>query len=85
MPNELWTTAEVAKYLKRGRHYIGLIRDAGLLKGIKLGRGYLYDSEDVKAFVELAKEYDLSNKEKVILAGIAHRKEKSASFCTPSA
>ena len=69
------TTNDVAKILKKDRHYVGMLRQAGLLDFYRFGRGYMHTEEQIKKFLSIAENYDLSTKEKVILAGM-HEREK---------
>ena len=71
----LLTTNDVAKILRKDRHYIGLLRENGLLKSYRFGRGYMHSEEHVQEFLKLAEKYDLSSKDKVILAGLHERKK----------
>ena len=70
--DRLYTTTEVAEYLRKDRHYIQYVREEGLLKGMKHGRGYLYRESEVKKFMQIVEDYqlDLSSHDKIILAGI---------------
>lgn len=83
MLNELLTTKELSQMIKKDRHYIQEIREAGLITGIRLGRGWLYPVDEINRFIEIAKTYDLSTKEGLLLA--SHELRKKALLSDKSA
>lgn len=67
------STKELSTQLGVNRAKIQLLRETGLLRAVKVGKGYRYYSKDIERFVEIAQNYDLSSVEKIVSAGQAER------------
>lgn len=80
MPGNYLNTQEVAKLLGCKRQKIKYLREAGLLRMFKLGKGYVTTPEEYKKFNELCFRYslDIGNADKIILAGQFVRKNADA-------
>ena len=68
---ELLTTQEVCRRLKKNRAKVQQYREPGLLRMFKMGRGYVTTESELSRFMRLCVEYelDLSNPDRIILAG----------------
>lgn len=72
---ELLDTREVCRRMDKNydsyRDTVKLLRINGLLRMFKLGKGYVTTEAEFSRFLNLCVEYqlDLSNKERIILAG----------------
>ena len=80
------STRELSTQLGVNRAKIQLLRETGLLRAVRVGKGYRYYSKDIERFVEIAQNYDLSSVEKIVSAGQAERirkeREKKKTFKT---
>lgn len=56
-----YSTTDLAHELHTDRNKIDSLRNAGLLRGIKIGKGYIYPEEEVKRFLNESLGSDLSN------------------------
>lgn len=70
------STKELSTQLGVNRAKLQLLRETGLLRAVKVGKGYRYYSKDIERFVEIAQNYDLSSVEKIVSAGHAERIRK---------
>lgn len=70
-------TEELADRLRCGTIRIGWYRKAGLLKYRRLGKHCLTTEKEYEEFVNLTQGMDLSNHDKVKLAGIELKKHLS--------
>ena len=70
------STKELSTQLGVSRAKIQLLRETGLLRAVRVGKGYRYYSKDIERFVEIAQNYDLSSVEKIVSAGNAERIRK---------
>ena len=77
----IYTTKDVCKILRKNRATIQKYREAGLLKMVKLGRSFVTTKKELENFMDLLVKYDLdlSNPNRIILAGQFVRQQKSAS------
>ena len=57
----LMTKEEVAVYLHCSTHHVTHMRQAGLIKGVKFGKRWLYRKSDIEAFVIASMGIDYSN------------------------
>lgn len=57
---------EVAELLNTTRQHISILRDIGILRATKTGKGYMFSQQEIKEFQEQYKGYDVSNKFKAI-------------------
>lgn len=46
-----WSTSDLARELHTDRNKIDNLRNAGLLHGIKIGKGFVFPEEEVKRFL----------------------------------
>ena len=71
MNDELLNTKEICDILHKNRAKIQQYREAGLLRMTRMGRGFVTTRSELNRFTEMCIEYglDLSNPEKIILAG----------------
>ena len=80
------STRELSTQLGVNRAKLQLLRETGLLRAVRVGKGYRYYSKDIERFVEIAQNYDLSSVEKIVSAGQAERirreHEKTKTFKT---
>lgn len=76
MPEEYLNTQDVAKRLGCKRQKIKYLRESGLLRMFKKGKGYVTTPDEFKKFNELCLKYslDIGNADKIILAGQFVRK-----------
>lgn len=73
-----YTTAELAAELHVNRHVIGWLREAGLLKAVRIGRGYSFHVDQIKAFADEFAYDDLTSKEKIYMAKLRHGKRRTS-------
>ena len=66
---------ETAARIGIDRHSLPLMRELGILKGIKTGRGWRYSDEELAAFWEEYLGEDLSNEELFRMTALIHRKK----------
>lgn len=62
---QMLTADEVAVLFNVHKNQITMYRDMGILKGIKTGKNYMYSKNEIMAFQNRFKGYDISNKLKV--------------------
>lgn len=68
---------DAADVLGINEHVLKPLREAGFLVGTKVGRGYMYDTEELEEFIRLTRGYDLSNEYHIQQAArIIHPMEK---------
>lgn len=58
---KMMTTEEVAEYLHCSTHYVGDLRKTGYLTGIRVGKRWLYATEDVVLLVLKNKGKEITN------------------------
>ena len=76
---QLYYTDDLQKLLGCDRHKIYQFIKAGLLKCRKVGKSWASSGDEIKEFYRLTQGMDLSNDQKIILAGQFLRKQKSGS------
>lgn len=64
-----YTSKELADKLCSYEEKVNKLRSVGILKGIKMGKGYVYTHKEVEEFLELYRGMDLST-DKAILDSI---------------
>lgn len=60
------TQEEVAELLNTSRNQVAMLREVGLLRGIKTGKGYMFSQEEIRRFQCDYAGCDVSNKVKAI-------------------
>lgn len=60
----VYTSGELAELLKTNVKKVDILRQSGLLKGIKPGKNWCYRSDSVKEFLEQCNGMDLSSDDK---------------------
>lgn len=73
---EFYTTEELVEELHVSREKIRWLRQSGLLRGTKLGHGFVYGIISIRSFFEDCAGFDLSTKEKIEAAALVIAKEK---------
>ncbi|WP_105303076.1 helix-turn-helix domain-containing protein [Anaerolactibacter massiliensis] len=68
MENEYLNAEEAAQILRCSTRKIGELRSGGLLKGLRIGKAYIYRKRDIDMFFDLYAGYDLGNASKIRLA-----------------
>lgn len=68
-----YSTEDLTKELGVDRRKIGWLRKYGLLRGVKVGHSYRFFADDIRVFVNKYAKYDLSNEEKIEMAGALQR------------
>ena len=63
-----YSTTDLAHELHTDRNKIDALRNAGLLRGIKIGKGYIYPEDEVKRFLDENLDSDVSNTEEIAKA-----------------
>ena len=76
LEEDYFTTKEVAAAFHCNERHISHLRMAGLLKGIKTGKNYIYSRKDIETFFEENKGRDLSNVYKANFYGKEKEKRK---------
>jgi len=69
----LYSTSDLCKILGVNRAKIEQYREAGLLNGRRFGRGWYFTTNEVSQFLERTSGLDLSNPDKIKLAGASLR------------
>lgn len=60
-----YSTTDLARELHTDRNKIDLLRNSGLIHGIKIGRGYIFPKQEVDRFLHDLLDQDLSNPESI--------------------
>lgn len=68
-----YSTEELAEELGVDNRKIGWLRKYGLLRAVQIGKAYRYYVTDIEDFVRQYGDYDLSNEEKIEMAGALQR------------
>ena len=68
-----YSTEELADELGVDNRKISWLRKYGLLRGVQIGKAYRYYVTDIEDFVHQYGDYDLSNEEKIEMAGALQR------------
>lgn len=68
-----YSTEELADELGVDNRKIGWLRKYGLLRAVQIGKAYRYYVADIEDFVRQYGDYDLSNEEKIEMAGALQR------------
>lgn len=68
-----YSTEELAEELGVDNRKIGWLRKYGLLRAVQIGKAYRYYVTDIEEFVRQYGDYDLSNEEKIEMAGALQR------------
>ena len=72
-----YTAEQAAGALNCDIHKINLLREHGLLHGIRMGkRGWIYSEEDLQAFWKEYLDEDLSNPDSIRTVAAIHRAQK---------
>ena len=72
-----YTAEQAANQLNCDVHKVGLLRECGLLHGIRMGKkGWIFSEENLKAFWDEYIDEDLSNAESIRLVAAIHRTKK---------
>lgn len=64
----VYTTRDLCELLKCNRTKIQWLRDSGLLKCRRFGKGYLTTQDELKEFFDITSGLDLGSKQKIMLA-----------------
>jgi len=67
---------ETAEILGIDRHSLPLLRELGMLQGIKTGRSVRYSETELEEFWNTYKGSDLSNPEMIRMTSVLHRTTK---------
>lgn len=70
------SSAETANLLGIDRHHLPLLRELGMLQGIKTGRSVRYSETELEEFWNTYKGADLSNEEMIRMTAVLHRTKK---------
>ncbi len=67
MTDLTYTTIQLAELLHTDRHKVDQMRRAGIFKGVKLGKTYIYSASHVASVINVLGdiEADLSNEEQI--------------------
>lgn len=71
-----YSTQETAEILGINRHHLPLMRELGMLLGIKTGRSVRYSDTELEEFWNTYKGADLSNEEMIRMTAVLHRTKK---------
>ncbi len=77
---KLYRMPEMEKLLGTDRHTIVKLINSGLLKARKMGHGWRSSGQEIKEFYATTAGMDISNENKIILAG----QQKSGRSTTPN-
>lgn len=75
-----YSTTDLAHELHTDRNKIDNLRKAGLLRGIKIGKGYIYPEEEVKRFLKENLGADVSNVNEIMKVQEKYERGKYDSF-----
>lgn len=75
----LYYTSDLAEVLGVDRHKVYQFIKAGLLKCRKIGKTYASSGEEIREFFRITEGMDLSNDQRIILAGQLIRKKSGRS------
>lgn len=78
MENEYLNAEEAAQILRCSTRKIGELRSGGLLKGLRIGKSYIYRRREIDRFFDEYAGFDLGNESKIRLAQQIHNKKRSA-------
>lgn len=67
---KIYTTSDLCNLLKVNRSKIQALRESGLLKARKLGKGFITTEDELKEFMDLTAGLDLSSKQKIKIVGM---------------
>lgn len=67
---KVYTTSDLCILLKVNRSKIQALRESGLLKARKLGKGFITTEDELKEFMDLTAGLDLSSKQKIKIVGM---------------
>ncbi|WP_102343748.1 helix-turn-helix domain-containing protein [Galactobacillus timonensis] len=68
MTDDYLTASEAAQILRCSARKIGELRSGGLLKGLRVGKTYIYRRRDIDTFFDDYAGFDLGNASKIRLA-----------------
>jgi hypothetical protein len=77
-PSEYVTASEAAKILRCSTRKIGELRTGGLIRGMRIGKSYIYRRREIDRFFDEYAGFDLGNESKIRLAQQIHNKKRSA-------
>ena len=66
---ELYSTQDICKMLKINRNKVQWLRESGLLKARRIGKGFLTSDQELQEFLDYTQGMDISNEYKIKLAG----------------
>lgn len=71
------TAEEAAQILRCSTRKIGELRSGGLLRGLRIGKAYIYKRAEIDRFFDEYAGWDLGNTAKIRLAQQLHNKKSA--------
>ena len=75
-----YKTEEASQIIGMEKHLMKPLREYGFLIGTRTGHGFVYDSEELEAFILMTRGYDLRNVGAIRLAAQIIQPQKNAAL-----